>query len=1178
MPMNKVPTLILGIGGIGCRIAANINDLLRPEDRAHIAIVGMDTNVNDLKALANRGIRTIQTSDSRMVLDYLKMHPEYMSWFPVSQFTVSRGMLNGAGQIRSISRLAALAAEENGMFVPIKEEIQRIRANRGESGGGNLTVMLVGSLTGGTGAGLFLQMPYYVRKVMRGESGLSNIIIRGMFVGPDLTADVQPSKINRDAVRVNGYACLKELNALYMRQTRTEDDGKLKIDFYTPANTDRRAVAEDIFRATENSDYFDSDAYDAEAISLDSDVLAKGNPEIPYDYLYLIEGSNVKGGIGNAPLSSVESLAARMVHTLMFTPVSDNALSVEDNMVLQDMEKGGMNRYSSAGLSRLIYPQTQAREYVTLCTIRDLVRDEWLIIDNAYNDEVSEARSRQRTDGQVKIPKIKDSFVELYKKQVKGDGRLGRLYNEAFTITENKVEMTRGENFMTALTDLIRGVEELDDVVSAKQACEMDESNMHSFAEASSEISAIYDALDEYAKLAKRLVTERGASIANELFPPSWQSMRHKMDAQNGLYPLLANVHPLTARFLCYDLILKLEKRIGELEGAFAGINLDEYLEEDFDIKESGTQTAGDALQRMQEKQIPVLSALSSEASKIKKIKIKFRDTAATQCDNITQYLKQGLELAACQILLKRFEQLAENYRVFFQSIGTMILENNDRIGKLEELTMPLGQIGVYCSRDAFRIIAAEYRSNVDNDLPEATKTAIFLELFKVLSTEFENENKEETERQKAARAAKKTAALGNIFRTAVVDTVRTDVVKKGAGIVDMNIRQALERQFELERPESDDLTGYLREIAEKGMRIAAPMLATSTNAMAENTETVYMALHPDCAATEMGEPNTGATKRLFLPQACEATDGMQATVLMDEAFSPCEITCFKARYKFSIEDLTKYAPQSENARAYNARIANLGKAPANSSDPEAFKTVVSPHLDRYWHEEAYLPAIYASERRKNELDTLKAFIYAMGLDCFKRMVDENTLDENGEGRLAWFLDTGRNLVPVKARGSHIGNSYSDLFQALPYNSRIKHFILSSAQSTMRAKKGYSAAEELYEGILDDWFVEDLIQSREDRGGEADENILDILLQMRDNMESGEWKRLFAGLQEVLWEFCAYLFDSNERKVNDAVRSIVDRMIANSRVGGKSPADLTYGERELMSQMSAIRSAMYKRI
>ena len=48
MGINKVPTLILGIGGIGCRIASNINDLLTPEAKKHIALIGVDTNVNDL--------------------------------------------------------------------------------------------------------------------------------------------------------------------------------------------------------------------------------------------------------------------------------------------------------------------------------------------------------------------------------------------------------------------------------------------------------------------------------------------------------------------------------------------------------------------------------------------------------------------------------------------------------------------------------------------------------------------------------------------------------------------------------------------------------------------------------------------------------------------------------------------------------------------------------------------------------------------------------------------------------------------------------------------------------------------------------------------------------------------------------------------------------------------------
>jgi len=1171
MAMNKVPTLILGIGGIGCRIAANINDLLRPEDREHIAIVGMDTNVNDLAQLANRGIRTIQTSDDRTVGEYLQMHPEYMSWFPVNQFTVSRGMLNGAGQIRAISRLAALAAEENGMFVPIKEEIQRIRENRGKSGSGNLAVMVVGSITGGTGAGLFLQMPFYVRKVMRGEAGL-NIIIRGMFVGPDLTVDVQPSKINRNAVRVNGYTCLKELNAMYMRQTQPEGEGKMKVDFYEPTNAER-TIVDDIRRTLNDSEYLDVDL-DAEAIRADATVIAKGTPEIPYDYLYLIEGSNVKGGIGNAPLDSVEGLAARMVHTLMFTPVSDNALSIEDNMVLQDMEKGGMNRYSSAGLSRLIYPRDLAREYVTLSTVRDLVRDEWMLIDDSYNDEVIEARSLQKSDGQVVIPKLQDSYVDLFIKQASGDGKLGSLFKEAFIVGDDHEVTSRSVGFLAGLGDLIAQIQETSDVVFAKTACAMSTNKMDTFESAIKESSRVYNALEDYGKVAKRLVKEKPASLANELFPPSWQSMRGKKDSPYCIYQLLAGVHPLTARFLCYDMLKQMESRYEELEGFVSSLVLDEYLQEDFDKKEEKVQTAAVALKIKQRKQIPVLGSIVGDSSSIKKIKIRLQGMADSQSETITQYLTCGLEMGALRILITRVKALVENYRIFFQSIDGMIAENNNRITALEELNMPLGQIGVYCSKDALRIMAAEYRNSAEIVLPAATKTAVFESLFRVLADDFAREGKVETERQKAAHAAKKTAALAGIFQTAVVDTIRTDVMKNGSGIVDLTIYQALEKQFELDVPENMEFTDYLRDKVECGMRMASPMLATSSNAMAENTETVYLAMHPDCAATEMGVPNAGATQKLYVPQACEATDGLRAKALIDEAFSPHEIICFKARYKFSIEDLVKYSPNSENARAYRTRILNLGKQPPAVGEPDAFKAVVNPHLDRYWHEEAYVPAIYDSERRKNRVDTYKAFIYALGLDCFDRMTDESALDERGEPRKSWYFN-GRN-VPVTVRGGRVGGSFIDLYKALPFNGRIRNDILQIAAITMRAEKRYYAAQELRERILEIPFVEDLIQPSY-HTDDAEKNILDIIMEMRDSMLPEEWKQLFIGLREALWEFCAFLFDENERMVNEAMRVIMAKMYENCYVSSKDPNTMSYGERELKGQVAAVCAEVYRR-
>ena len=1175
MAMHKVPTLVLGIGGIGCRIAANISDLLTDEARERVGIIGIDTNVNDLNAVAARGVRTIQTSDDRTVGEYLMHNPHHLPWFPLNTFTASKSLLNGAGQIRAVSRLGALATEEKGGFIPIKEEIQRIRANRGDSSNGNLTVMVVGSITGGTGAGLFLQIPYYIRKVMYGESGLKNIIVRGMFVGPDLTVDVQPSAINQSAVRVNGYSCIKELNALYMRQLSTKGHNDLKVDFYAPTTeTEKRTVMDDIRKAWLDT-ATDESGYTLEAVSSDAKIIAQGNPDIPYDYLYLIEGSSADGGIGIAPLSSVESLAARMVHTLMFTPVSNNALSVEDNMILQDAAHNGMNRYSSAGMTRLVYPQDLAREYVTLCMVRDRVQNEWMIIDNSFQDQVSEARSRQRTDGQVKIPQLKTSYVELFRSQVTGEGALGKLYQEAYEVTPDKEEISRATLYLKNLDSLVAGVLEKEEVLAISETCGVNEAKMNTFTSAISEVNRVYNALDDYAKLAKRLAIEQPAAIANQLFPPSWQSMRQSKDVSYNIYNLLHNVHPITARFLCYDMMQQLEKRINLLSKTVTGIQLEDYLEEDFDQKDTDIKTAGQALRKMQEKQIPLLGSLVSEAKQIKKVKTKLQDVAASQKDLVDLYLKSSIALAVSRILVERLDRLSENYNIFFKNIDVMIQENQARINKLEDINLPLGQMGVYCSKDAFRIIAAEYQNSVDDELTQETKIAIFENLFKVLADDFANDTKVETERQKAARAAKKAKKLNSIFSVAVVDTIRTEIIKKGAGIVDMNIHEALKRQFELECPEMDNFSEYLQKLVRMAMKMAAPMVATTGNAAAENTATAYIAMHPSCAATEMGEPNAGATLSLFAPTASAETGNVRVTALLDDAFSPYEITCFRAKYKFSVEDLTKYGPSSANALAYQERVSNLGKAPVFTGNPDDSLTVINPHLDRHWHEEAYLPALYKSERARNKLDLNKAFIYAMGHDLFALMADENTLDENGNSRLTWYYQTGTGYAPVKVRNSCIGNGYTDLFNALPYNGRIKKFVLNFNARTMKTRKGYTSAEELFENILQDSFIEDLIQSKPDPKGNGDKNILDILLDMRNGMEPDAWNGLFVGLREVLWEYCAFMFDQNERMVNTTVRAILDKLLENSSVANRT--DLNYGERELKSMVEGIRATAYKR-
>ena len=62
---------------------------------------------------------------------------------------------------------------------------------------------------------MFIQIPFYVKKIIQKVLAIPNVMVRGMFVGPDIMAPIQPGDLNRQAVYVNAYACLKELNAFY---------------------------------------------------------------------------------------------------------------------------------------------------------------------------------------------------------------------------------------------------------------------------------------------------------------------------------------------------------------------------------------------------------------------------------------------------------------------------------------------------------------------------------------------------------------------------------------------------------------------------------------------------------------------------------------------------------------------------------------------------------------------------------------------------------------------------------------------------------------------------------------------------------------------------------------------------------------------------------------------------
>ena len=181
-------TLLLGLGGTGSRVVAKVAKELEKNSIAIndgiVCCAVMDTDKNDMEnLLATTGVKTpitvIPTSSSRTVGSILEKYKDAKEWC-IHDFDLFLGetMTNGASTMRMKSRLAFLHTYSSMKIRGIEELISKMMTGDGQS---DLQVMLVSSISGGTGAGMFIQTALWIRNIFKERNIIlwimSNIII-----------------------------------------------------------------------------------------------------------------------------------------------------------------------------------------------------------------------------------------------------------------------------------------------------------------------------------------------------------------------------------------------------------------------------------------------------------------------------------------------------------------------------------------------------------------------------------------------------------------------------------------------------------------------------------------------------------------------------------------------------------------------------------------------------------------------------------------------------------------------------------------------------------------------------------------------------------------------------------------------------------------------------------------
>ena len=222
------PTLLVGLGGTGSKIVCRVSKMVTEEQRRRIGFAVFDTDINELRQIQeeNPFIKTIQTSTKSTVGAYLNQDKHARdTWFPVNGILNSKTLTEGAAQVRAISRLALDTAIRRGSNMePLHNAIEELYRLEGDSGEQALRVVIVSSLAGGTGSGLILPVALYLKNYLATKFQASANITRGFFILPEVFYEVIRGQVERNNLRCNAYATLRELDAFLMKGDKTLPD------------------------------------------------------------------------------------------------------------------------------------------------------------------------------------------------------------------------------------------------------------------------------------------------------------------------------------------------------------------------------------------------------------------------------------------------------------------------------------------------------------------------------------------------------------------------------------------------------------------------------------------------------------------------------------------------------------------------------------------------------------------------------------------------------------------------------------------------------------------------------------------------------------------------------------------------------------------------------------------
>ncbi len=965
-------TLFIGVGGIGSDIVTRVAGRCRGTETDNIKFVVMDTNANDLKCVKDSSAKIIpiQTSSTQSVLDYLKNDEDARNhWFPNNTTLYSKTVSEGAGQVRAISRLALNATIKTGQIQKLYKAIDELFLKDGGDLKQALRVVIVSSAAGGTGSGIAMTVGMLVREYLHKHYREKAAIIRGYLLLPGVMDTVISTETEKESLRRNGYATIKEINAFMIKASgfcAVRKDLERYKDIYI-----------DIPTTTNGVDKLEG---------------------LPFDFCFLLDRVD-KSQESMQTLEQYKEFAAQSLYEQNIGPMEKSAFGIEDN-IIKEFANGdnlGRNRFGGLGASVLKYPYEDIVEYVAYSRAISCIGDgetvgEWLKYDKAFEKEKAEFKKKREyttdaapTRGGVYLKRVNEGKAR-FDKDIKGS-------------IANDIEKIQGEVnkkinvYMAAFDGQIRRSFENDPKIKNLK-CNVDELRDNLDYEndeglrgkATTNLQRIRNYENEVKKNAASVA--RAAARAILFDAPSVLAEKQDYHVEKLMIGNDGAMHPNAMRYMLYALRdhfeevhktikMKVNSNFTALEIFSPSANDSDYYDVRGGFTSKTTETNFDSVCKLENNDASFFEKIGGG---YKALWNKFNELFPAYAEAVTEYCESVLKDASYEVAKEYLKQLCDEYERFYASFEGkvyMLTKVQDEI--VDKLKYREGNSTSYVCADKKSLKRwTEICPTTGDDL--MLPAELSAKIFDTVKLNADNN-----------RIAMYDPTLAkppvDIFDTVLIDYFKDSVREDCDNILNINVISAIARELEFKEyfklkdqaeegetvfmPEIEDATKieYLRDKLKFGNKLASPGIGCSN--FNEPREVILCAYNKKL--DDLRDLNIHTLVQPF---------NMNATGT--NTVSKYEIHFFNALYNITPDMLARFkSPDEGNAdaqyneepgiyyKAYHDYIKTLG--------PDSTKSAtISLHIDKRWDSLTEMPEISLDAHYKEMVKIHSALVYSI--------------------------------------------------------------------------------------------------------------------------------------------------------------------------------------------------------